>query len=690
MATTASATGKPAPWWEPTLRDVGEGLLAVVTSALGLGVGLYVLDGAGAASWLDILAAAVLIAVGDRLVRPVLGLLAVATGIVGALLAGLAAQVLIAWAALNLVPGIIVRSWGQVLLLLVVASGVMTGARWLLGGNDSGYVLGDVLRRARSRARRGDVPGRGEPGLLVVQLDGVSRAVLEHAIDAGLVPTMARWLRTGTHRVDGWWAQVPATTPASQAGLLHGSSVQVPAFRWWDKDLGRMVVTNRPGDAALVESRLTDGDGLLAHGGVAISTMFTGDAPTALVVISRASGRRGFGPGSAFVRFFSSPYVLTRTLGLTVGEMVKEVFQGRQQRARGVSPRVSRRGLYVVLRAVSNVLMRDLNTALVAEHLLGGSPTVFVDLVDYDEIAHHAGPVRPESLRALEGLDRVLAILAQVADHAPRRYGIVVLSDHGQSLGATFEQVEGASLVDVVQHLMDDDAGPPVGASPAPDAGEEWSPLNSLLSGSGGARLADKTGRTGQARADTDGLPEVAVSASGNLGMIWFPRLAGRVSLEEISKRWPLLVPGLLARAAVGVVVVQTADRGPVALGACGSRLLADDVPDDRAVRGVDPLAAYGPRARPDLLRVAGLAHAGDVILNSAVDERGSVHAFEGLVGSHGGLGGAQNDAMILYPTGWVVDGDLRGDVGGESMLIGSEAVHAQLVRWQRASGLRP
>ncbi|MGV8965403.1 MAG: alkaline phosphatase family protein [Cellulomonas sp.] len=690
MARPAPATGKPALWWEPTLRDLGEGLLAVVTSALGLGVALFVLDGAGAASWLDILAAAVLIAVGDRLVRPLLRLLAVATGIVGALLAGLVAQVLIAWAALSLVPGIVVRSWVQVLLLLVLASGVMAGARWLLGGNDSGYVLGDVLRRARSRARHGQVPGRGEPGLLVVQLDGVSRAVLEHAIDAGLVPTMTHWLRSGTHRVDGWWAQVPATTPASQAGLLHGSSHQVPAFRWWDKDLGRMVVTNRPGDAALVESRLTDGDGLLAHGGVAISTMFTGDAPTALVVISRARGRRGFGPGSAFVRFFSSPYVLTRTLGLTLGEMVKEVYQGRQQRARGVQPRVSRRGVYVVLRAMSNVLMRDLNTALVAEHLLGGSPTVFVDLVDYDEIAHHAGPVRPESLRALEGLDRVLAILAQVADHAPRDYGIVVLSDHGQSLGATFEQVEGASLVDVVQRLMDDDAGPVVGVSPAPGAGEEWSPLNSLLSGSGGARLADKTGRTGPARVDADALPEVAVSASGNLGMIWFPRLAGRVSLDEIRERWPLLVPGLLARSAVGVVVVQTADRGPIALGARGSRLLADDVPADRAVRGVDPLAAYGPQARPDLLRVAGLAHAGDVILNSAVDERGSVHAFEGLVGSHGGLGGAQNDALILYPKGWVVDGDLQGDVGGESMLIGSEAVHAQLVRWQRASGLRP
>lgn len=703
MATSAAASGPRLSWWGPTLRDVGEGVLAAVTSALGLGIALALPEGARADSWLDILAAAGLIAVGDRLVRPVLRVLAVVLGIVGTLIAGLAAQVVVAWVALNLVPGLTVRSWAQVLLLLVVATGVLAGARWLVGGNDSGYVLGDVLRRARSRARRGLAPGGGEPGLLIVQLDGVSRAVLSHAIDAGLVPTMTRWLRTGTHRLDGWWARVPATTPASQAGLLHGSSFQVPAFRWWDKELDRLVVTNRPGDAALVEARLSDGDGLLAHGGVAISTMFTGDAPTALVVISRARGRRGYGPGSALVRFFSSPAALTRTLGLTLGEMVKELYQARQQRTRGVAPRASRRGAYVVVRAVSNVLMRDLNTALVAEQLLGGAATVFVDLVDYDEIAHHAGPLRPESLRALEGIDRVLELLAEVVDHAPRAYRTVVLSDHGQSLGATFEQVEGAGLIDVVHELMEASLAPVgAGSTMQSDAGEEWSPLNALLGEAGGARLADRTGPTGPTRVGArsnragapagarESRPEVAVIASGNLGMLWFPRLAGRATLEQITAGWPRLVPGLLARAAIGVVIVQTTDDGPVALGAKGSRLLADGVPPERAVQGADPLEPYGPRAWPDLLRVAGLANTGDVILISAVDDRGSVHAFEGLVGSHGGLGGAQNDALILYPADWGIDPDLRGDVGGESMLIGSEAVHAQLVRWQRALGLRP
>ena len=724
-------------WWGPPLRDAGEGLVAVVTSALGLGIALFVLDGAGARSWLDVLAVAVLMAAGDRLVRPVVRLVAVGLGVLGALFAGIGAQVLIAWGALTVVPGITVRRWEQVFVLLLVAAAVMAGGRWLVGANDSSYVLGDVLRRARSRARRGAGPGRGEPGLLVVMLDGVSRTVFAHAVDAGLVPTMARWLRTGSHRLDGWWARVPATTPASQAGLLHGSSEQVPAFRWWDKELGRLVVTNRAADAALVEERMSDGDGLLAHGGVAISTMFSGDAATALLVLSRARGRRRLGPGTGFIRFFASPYVLTRTLGLTLGEMLKELYQGRRQRTRGVSPRVPRRGPYVVLRALSNVLLRDLTTALVAEQLLDGAPTVFVDLVDYDEIAHHAGPVRPEALRALEGLDRVLEILAEVAAHSPRSYRMVVLSDHGQSLGATFEQVEGISLHDVVRDLMavQEEAADHPAAIHA-SAGEEWGPLNALVGSSRSdwvERVEEKLEHRGEHRgepgydhlgADQSAvriddaitpaardphLPEVAVTASGNLGAVWFPNVPGELTLERISALWPRLVPGLLARGAVGLVVARTIDRGPVALGAHGTRLLSERDPssDDvaeagraRAVQGEDPLGPYGPRARTDLLRAVGLAHAGDLLVVSTVDAQGSVHAFEELVGSHGGLGGAQNDALLLYPAEWAIDADLCSDPDGADgsvvgpgearMLGGSEAVHLQLARWQHALGLRP
>lgn len=688
-----------------TLADAWDTAGALVTTALGLGAAIAIVDGAHASHPLAVLVAALVVAVGDLVLRPPLRLFARAAGAMGALVAGLAAQVLVAWAALTLVPGIVVDSGAAVLAVLLIASLVMAVGRWLWGANDTEYVLGDVIRRARSRARRAGFAPDGVPatpgaevdvgrarGLLVVQLDGVAAPVLAQAVEAGLAPTIARWLASGSHRLDPWWARVPATTPASQAGLLHGDSSGIPAFRWWDRDLGRLVVTNHPADAALVESTLPAGRGLLAPDGAAISTMFSGGAATNLLVMSRSvrAPDGGFGPGTAYLRFFASPFVFTRAVARSVAEMAKELYQARRQRVRGVEPRVSRGGWFVVLRGMTNALMRDLTTSLVAEHLVRGTPTIFVGLVDYDEIAHHAGPTRPEALRSLEGLDGVLQVIEDVLPVAARDYQVVVLSDHGQSLGPTFEQVEGRSLLEVVRSLM---ADPDVDGVQAA-GGEEWGPLNSLLTSAFSSSRPDGTVMFGpdalprgvrSGRPDRVGVPDVVVTGSGNLGLVWFPPAPARLVLEDLQERWPGLVTGLAACPGIGAVVVDTASRGLVAVGARGLALLELDV----APEGEDPLAGWGSQARADLARAGRLEHTGDLLVISAVTPAGHVHAFEGQVGSHGGLGGPQNQALLLHPSGLAVDADLLGDVDGTAMLIGAEQVHIQLMRWSTALGVR-
>lgn len=678
-----------------TVADVRAAVWSLVSTAAGLGVAIALVDGVRVASSWDVLLAALVVGLGDALLRAPLRRLARAGGAVVALLLGLAAQVAVVWAALTFLPGVTSDSWADVLAVLLVAALVMACGHWVVGARDNAYVVGDLLRRARRRAglprrpaRDGEGPGEdgtGEdgtddrpPGVLVVMLDGVARPTLDHALEAGLVPTLERWLGTGSHRLESWWARVPCTTPASTLGLLHGTTDAVPAFRWWSRRLGRLVVTNRPADAADVERSASDGRGLLADGGVAVSTMFSGDAPTSLLVMSRAA--EGLGPGQLFVRFFSSPFVLVRAVLGTVGEALKELYQGWQQVVRGVRPRVSRRGWYPVLRAVTNVLLRDLNTQLVAEQLVRGAPVVCVDLVDYDEIAHHAGPLRPEALRALEGLDRVVGLWEEIARGAPRRYRTVVVSDHGQSLGATFAQVVGRSFADEVHRLM---------AIPAPERGgvadgEAWGPANTALHAlrrddAGDGRLLVGPDR-GAGRTD---LPEVEVIGSGNLGMVWFCREPRRLSAAEVAARWPALVPGLVESPAVGFVVVHGA-QGPVARGRLGSHDLATG-----RVTGRDPLAGYGSRARADLLRVAGLEDAGDLVVVSAVGPMGRVHALEGLVGSHGGLGGAQSEALLLHPADLVVPDDEREDVDGTRVLVGAEAVHRRLIAWLAALGLR-
>ena len=143
---------------------------------------------------------------------------------------------------------------------------------------------------------------------------------------------------------------------------------------------------------------------------------------------------------------------------------------------------------------------------------------------------------------------------------------------------------------------------------------------------------------------------------------------------------------GLLAEPAVGFLVVDSA-RGPLVIGRRGIHVLRDSV-----IEGEDPLQSFGPRSAADLLRVAAMSEAPDVLVHSSIDlHTRDVHAFEELVGSHGGLGGWQNRAVLVYPADWSLDEDLLDrSVPGEAILVGAETVHRQLVRWLERAGTRP
>jgi hypothetical protein len=225
---------------------------------------------------------------------------------------------------------------------------------------------------------------------------------------AGQAPNLDRWLTT-SHRLHTWWSTVPSTTPASMAGFLHGDDEQVAAFRWWDRGEGRLLATSKPADSRLIEERFAPGQGLLRDGGAAVSTTYTGGAAESYLTMSQAfSSRR---PRVRLrLRDVLRPAVpLPQHPAADHRRDGQGAAPGRRQRVRGVEPRIPRTGAYVLLRGVTNVLLRRLNLSVVAEQMSRGRPVVYVDFVDYDEIAHHAGPERPESMDAIEGWTRCSA-----------------------------------------------------------------------------------------------------------------------------------------------------------------------------------------------------------------------------------------------------------------------------------------
>ena len=173
-------------------------------------------------------------------------------------------------------------------------------------------------------------------------------------------------------------------------------------------------------------------------------------------------------------------------------------------------------------------------------------------------------------------------------------------------------------------------------------------------------------GRAGGASLDDQ---ELVACASGNLALLYLMVTDERVDREEIEELYPDLIDGLLAHPGVAVVIVHSAANGPVALDHDGEHYLASG-----RIVGVDPLAPFGPHAADSLRRLDGFENAGDLAIIGPYDEgTGEVVSFEDLVGSHGGLGGRQQEPFLLHPVDLPI---------GAAPLVGAPSVHAELTHW--------
>jgi uncharacterized membrane protein YvlD (DUF360 family) len=662
----------------------GRALVLVVVDGLALWLLADVLRGIDVPSLEAGIATAAAIALLNALLWPLLIRVALPLTVLTLGLGSLVLNALVVGAAFRLVDGSD-PTFAATLLTALGLAALTAVVEPLLDFDGDAYHLRVVRRRVRGARRdnRTDVPG-----VILFEIDGLAAPVLEQAVAEGHVPTIARWLEDGSHRLVEWECDLSSQTGASQAGLLHGSNGEMPAFRWYEKDAGRTIVSNHPKDAAEIERRHSNGAGLLAAGGASRGNMLSGDAPRCSATMS-AIGDRQRSRSSEFFAYFSDPYGLLRTIALSLADVAAERRAGRRQRRSGAE-HVDRRGLYPWIRASITVVMRDLNVATLMADVVEGVPVAYSTFVGYDEVAHHSGVLEPDAFAVLRRLDAQLARLERAALQAPRPYHLVALSDHGQTQGRPFRQRHGETLEEVVRRLVYDGE---VHAPPAID--EAWGDLGAVLaearedeSLSGrmlrratSDRMADGTVALGPNReaiaatAEMHGRPEVLVLASGCLGLVYFPQRRERLTAEEIERLHPGLLGGLAAHPGIGFAMVRSEREGAVALGGAGSHRLSDD-----GVDGEDPLAPFGPSAAAHLRRHDGFRDCPDILVNGAYDpEAGEIQPFEEFMGSHGGLGGWQMHPFAVVPSAWSPPAE---------PIVGVEAMHQQLRRWLAETGL--
>jgi uncharacterized membrane protein YvlD (DUF360 family) len=570
-------------------------------------------------------------------------------------------------------------AFGLALVSMVVAP--------LLDVDGDARHLSVVRRRVRRARRHADTD---VPGVILFEIDGLGEEVLRDAIRDGHAPTIARWLEDGSHRMLGWECDLSSQTGASQAGLLLGSNWDMPAFRWYEKESGRTMVSNHPADAAEIERRRSTGEGLLATGGTSRGNMFSGDAPrcTATMSVIRDRGRSKAGDLFAY---FSDPYGFMRTIVLSLADIAYERRAARGQR-HGGEEHVDRKGMYPLIRATIAVVMRDLVTALLMADIVEGVPVSYATFVGYDEVAHHSGICAPDALAVLRRHDHQLARLERATAQSPRPYHLVVLSDHGQTQGRPFRQRYGETLDEVVRGALEqgevyapaavDEAWGDMGAVLA-DASQEPSVGGRMLARATSARSVEGTVALGPNREalaergvrraageEEKGEGEGAVvMVSGGLALIYLPLIPERLTLEQIAEAHPRLLDTLTAHPGIGFVMVRSQEHGALAIGGAGRRRLSDD-----AIEGKDPLAHFGTTAADHLRRHDAFPHCPDILVNCMYDpSTDEVAPFEEFMGSHGGLGGPQIRPFAVVPAEWSEP---------PAPIVGVEAMHATLRGW--------
>ncbi len=207
----------------------------------------------------------------------------------------------------------------------------------VLGASDDDtYTLRVIARISR---RRGGATRTDVPGIVYLEIDGLALPVLKLAMRDGHAPEMARWLAEGTHRLSEWEPDLSSQTGASQAGILLGSNEDIPAFRWVEKETGKLMTCSSPTDCAEIER--SPGDRRRpAHPTAATSrgNLFSGEAEEMILTVSRMDEEKRANQG--YRAFLANGFNVTRVLVLFFWEVVLEwIAAVQQQRRRDHPPR---------------------------------------------------------------------------------------------------------------------------------------------------------------------------------------------------------------------------------------------------------------------------------------------------------------------------------------------------------------
>ena len=296
-----------------------------------------------------------------------------------------------------------------------------------------------------------------EPGIVLIQIDGLSKTELERALAHNELPFLTKLIRHQHYHLHQMYSGLPASTPAFQAALFYGIKTAVPAFGFKDSQTGEIVRMYEPSICKKVEQKLKEtGNYALLKGGSAYADIYTGGAEEAhfcAAALGWGHSLRLKNPLTLVIllltnlyTLFSIPFLLVIEFVLAIVDYFRGIVAGHD---------FIKELTFIPSRIAISILLRELTVIGVKMDISRGFPIIHLNFLGYDEQAHRRGPNSWFAHWTLKGIDHAIQrIWTAVHRLTPRDYDVWIYSDHGQDTVTSFQKTTGKTLEQVVNSVM--------------------------------------------------------------------------------------------------------------------------------------------------------------------------------------------------------------------------------------------
>ena len=489
---------------------------------------------------------------------------------------------------------------------------------------------------ARLLKRDLSAPHSDEPGLVILQIDGLARTQLEKAIEAGRMPFLKKLLHLGHFEELSFYSGLPSTTPAVQAEVMFGARCAVPAFQFLDRESGKTALMYDQEWAKRIGAKLAAEHQPLLEGGRSYSNIYAAGADEARFCAETMDAdnlREMTRPWKLAIVAALYFFRILRVLGLAIlelfiaaGDMMYGLV-GQQHWRAELHSIPSRIGVSIVMREWLRVMLK-----LSIEE---GAPIIYGNFLGYDEQAHRRGPGSDFAHWGLKGIDDVIRDVFKTAHKSDvRDYEVIIFSDHGQQQTAIYENETGVTIQQAAERAFD--AGPLAGRKVR--GLDDYGTRGPETDQRGRRLLRMKRGRTEAPQATADELAnDVIVTALGPLGHIYLPVELSVEEKRDYARR-------LVDAEHVPLVLFRGTHGHLEAHNPLGSWKLPED-----AAQVFGPDHPFLAEAVGDVMRLAEHPDAGDLMVSGWSNER-LPSTFVHENGAHGSIGSEETRGFALVP----------------------------------------